>query len=183
MATNEEKENDVNETFQTPNSSNVPNDFPTWEPLDEDRLKGIQIDFLEPLFFYMENINIDSAQIDWDAERLYAIFDMVHKRKVYMHIYHEIDMMSELNESCLYVFWILKLRPFRDEKRPNYDVNFFMALEIFTLMVNRCAKAHNIDIDSVIYPETFKQLLHAFKFQDMSKESLMLLAKAMVTRT
>jgi hypothetical protein len=165
--------------------SNDPIDFPKWTPLDKNELTKERNELLQLIMWDSEHIGLDSKLIDFDASRMNSMVDMVKKRKLYFHIFHSLQM-SELNEICLYVFWILKFRPFTYKKNPVQDINLTIAIKLFShglFYTAECLSERRIyvkDNNYIFTAQSFKHIEHAFKYQDLSKEAIMLLAEAML---
>jgi hypothetical protein len=160
-------------------------DYPKWKPLEKDDLRRERIEFLSLVLWDSEEIGLNPDSIDFDPSRLNKIIDMVQRRKLYFHVFHDLEM-SELNEICLYVFWILKLRPFIYTEKQTTDVNLLIALKLFTHGLHYIAellRGENIvikDNDYIFTVSSTKHIVHAFKYEDVSKEAIMLLAESMI---
>jgi hypothetical protein len=126
--------------------------------------------------------------IGYDKARFFCVIDMVQKRKLYFHIFHSDieNPMGELNELCLYVFWILKLRPFYHKHDLSNDVNLKLAMTLFIQSLYYIIKKlrrkglWTKDPNQVFTYKSSKHIFHAFKYQDISKEAIMLLAESMI---
>ncbi len=121
------------------------------------------------------------------------IIDLVRKRHLYFHIYHDISDLNELKEAALYSFWILKLQPFywekQSEDRTNYELNAKAALSFFIsglkLYADKKTKNSKIDGTNIIFDpnlssDVVKNLYYTFRFRDWSKEALMDLAESLI---
>jgi hypothetical protein len=165
--------------------SNDVRDFPKWEMLNREQLDKIIKDIFPLLSHYIAEIGLDTQYFEYDPTRMYAMIDMVEKRRIYFHIFHSIQM-GELNEICLYVFWILKLRPFRYIMNPNMDVNYLLAVKLFCsglFYVNGCIGKVGKQLksnDNIFTLHSLNHLTHAFLFQDLSKEAIALLGESML---
>jgi hypothetical protein len=166
--------------------SNNKNDFPKWA-----RLSQIKLDFMEAkLQLYVKlicgRIGYSYDNIYWCQKRLYYIFDMVKRRELYYHIFHEFNPISEYNESCLYVYWILKLRPFAYDESNDDDINLKIALRMFSdavktgiMMKHKEYVVIPDELENILEP-CYDKLEHSFKSHDLSKEAIMLLANALI---
>jgi hypothetical protein len=131
------------------------------------------------------NAKIDYEMLDWHDDLLYDISDMIRRREVYFHVFHNGMELGELNKGCLWAFWILKLCPFKDMLRENTYINATMALGLFLLSIRLYVTAENKKYATGrkminITPKRTKYLLHAFKYRDLSKESLMAIAESLI---
>jgi hypothetical protein len=135
-----------------------------------------------------EEATIDDIGICEDT--IIKIIEQVRKRKLYFHIYHDINGLNELKETSLYCFWILKLQPFfwrkKCENKPNYELNAKVALHLFIKGLklymdemnkkNKSQTKFNIHITESI----IENLYYSFRFRDWSKEAIMDLAESFV---
>jgi hypothetical protein len=159
-----------------------PDDFPKWEPLDEEAERFAAKKFLS----WIENISgvlcVDRSRINYDLGALYEMIERVEKRRVYFHIFHDIEM-GELNEGALMCFWVLKLHPFviKDNLDPpilSYQLNAKIALCLFLNMVRFYAKAKG---KKMLYTyRMIAELKYSFMFRDLSKEAIMILAEGLI---
>ena len=106
------------------------------------------------------------------------IFDRIEKRRVYFHIFYNGCKMGELNEGALMCFWIVKLCPFACPTIPADILNAKIALFLFNRVLSFVAEKSNKRL--CITEQTIKDMYYSFRFRDISKESLMLLAGSMV---
>jgi hypothetical protein len=114
-----------------PSKTIDPKDFPVFGKWSKEAYIPRRDEFLG-LFKHL------SAELclDWDDgievnERcVIDIIDMVQRRRVYFHVYHNGMDMGELNEACLICFWLLKLNPFFDNKDSDYNVNFLYSADL-----------------------------------------------------
>ena len=87
--------------------------------------------------------------------------------------------MGELNEACLLCFWILKLSPFSYISNPDYNINFSIAISLFTRGVIFTAKKRgqnpNLNNNVILH------LTHAFKYRDLSKEAIMAIGESLIS--
>jgi len=109
-------------------------DFPVFGQLSEAEYNSGIVDLLNPIEHFSSEVDIDWKNIQFNKDCVADIVDLVHRRRIYFHIYHDIEM-GELNEACLICFWVLKLSPFYDQANPNRRVNLVFALSLFTRAV------------------------------------------------
>ncbi|MDR0222913.1 MAG: hypothetical protein LBI38_05195 [Oscillospiraceae bacterium] len=159
------------------NVSTNPKDFPVFGELTEDEIKCKVTDFVSILEYFSPEIGVEFKNIEHNEKILNKIVDMVERRRVYFHIYHEGMEMGELNEACLYCFWLLKLNPFYNKNNLEENVNRVFALALFTRVVNYTAQKGKST--PYITTKTVEKMLHGFKFWDLSKEAIMLMAQGL----
>ena len=148
-----------------------PKDFPVYENLNKMEFKTALDDFLSLL----KNTTIcDWKFIGKDDELIFEIINLIQKRRVYFHIFHEKEM-GELNEISLMCFWILKLRPFHHKKDPRVNINLTISIVLFKQFIDRMEKIRGKKID---FPTSY--LLHSFKYRDISKEAIMAIAESLI---
>jgi hypothetical protein len=121
------------------------------------------------------------------------IVDLVRRRRLYFHVYHSTNGLSELKESSLYAFWILKLQPFywktATAQGSNYEINAKVALNFFlkglSLYVKektederRCGSGRKYSFNT--NPEAIQGLYYSFRYHDISKEFLVAAAENLI---
>lgn len=153
-----------------------PKKFPIFGELDSKTMDCKVVDILEPLEYACSKLGLIWHDIGYDKQSLLGIIDLIERRRVYFWVYHEIEM-GELSEISLLCFWILKFSPFHNIKKPSVNVNLIFTLYLFTNIVtyisSRKGKVPNVTIN------VFERIVHAFKYQDLSKESIMVLAESL----
>ena len=147
-------------------------EFPVYEDMQKEDFKLA----LENLI----NLIKKSSTYKWESigknnQTLFEIINLVQKRRIYFHIFHQKEM-GELNEISLICFWLLKLKPFYDKKNPRENVNLVFAITIFKQVIDRINIAKGKKID---FPTS--HLLHAFKYRDLSKEAIMAIAESLIS--
>jgi hypothetical protein len=108
----------------------------------------------------------------------YEVIERVEKRRVYFHIFYEGCKMGEMNEVSLICFWILKLMPFYSSKMSNLELNAKIAVHIFTNMLAFVQKRMNKKAN--INKQLLNDLYYAFRYRDLSKEAIMLIAEGLL---
>jgi len=104
-----------------------------------------------------------------DFKCILGIVDMVERRRIYYHIFHNEMEMSESKEIALYCYWILKLQPFimfQDNKFPK-QVNEVNAIITYRLLLNM-VEAFKKHLPS----DSLNPFLHSFRYHDLSKEAM-----------
>jgi hypothetical protein len=154
-----------------------PKDFPVYGNMS-DAVRGAKTaDLLQPLFNYATcELSFAWIDIKLNEDLIRKIVDMVQRREVYFHVFHDMKM-GELNEACLFSFWILKLCPFYYAKDPNYNINVTLALAMFTRAITYEAK--KIGGKPNFTKGVMDHLIHAFTYRDLSKEAIMAIAKSL----
>jgi hypothetical protein len=130
-------------------------------------------------------LGIDYSTLDIEYDLIYEIADMVHRRKVYFHVFHGGMDLGELNEGCLLAFWILKFCPFRDKTKKEDFINERIALAVLIVSIHEYIEEEkklyktNRKVVS-INKKRSEYLLHAFKFRDLSKEAIMAIGESLI---
>jgi hypothetical protein len=128
---------------------------------------------------YTKEAKIADHEMRCSRHSLCDIIDRVDKRKVYFRVFYDKvkEGMSERNEAALYCFWILKLSPFFDNTCPDTEVNINFAAFLLLASVKYGLDKNGIKIN---LPDKYvSDLKYAFRFRDISKESIMALAETM----
>ena len=125
----------------------------------------------------LENIAVD-------APALAEMFVRVDKRKDYFIIFHDDTEMNEIKESALMVYWLLKFKPFSIKSkdielcRKYSQINEAFAVFILYSTIKEETKRIN-GMNFSISKEYNQKIMYAFKFWDISKEALMLIAESL----
>ena len=158
--------------------ANKPEEFPIFTSLDKET---VQI-MLAKMSSYLHNISdiikIDYRKIDTSMNTMYEIIERVEKRRVYFHIYHNGCKMGELNEGALMCFWILKLNPFHLNGIANNISNARIALCLLMNMLHYHTQKEKIKLN--ITENMVNDIYYAFRFRDLSKEAIMILAESLI---
>ena len=153
-----------------------PEEFPLFTAPDSATAK----EWTQKLQKYLHNViaalGVEKIEdIKYDRGMLYEIFTRVEMRRVYFHIYHDMDM-GELNEGSLLCFWILKLMPFQSNIMSasllNSKIAYIAFVNLLHYVANKTGKKVNIK------KELMDNLLYAFQYRDLSKEAIMALAES-----
>ena len=86
--------------------------------------------------------------------------------------------MGELNEGALMCFWILKLMLFSHKSISSNELNAKIALYLLNNMLLYHAKKNGKKVN--VSDSLSKDLYYSFRFRDISKEAIMLLAESMI---
>ena len=156
--------------------ANKPEEFPIFTKLDN----GMARELLAKLNLYLKNFTQSTgiADITVHEDTLLEIFDRIEKRRGYFYIFYNGCKMGELNEGALMCFWIMKLCPFTCLKVPPDILNAKIVLFLFNKVLSLVAVKSNKQVN--ITEQTVKNLYYSLRFRDISKESLMLLAKSLI---
>jgi len=155
-----------------------PNYVPLTYPEKYERVKGLFRIFED----YAEKHGMSAHDIRYNKDSLFEIVDRVDKRKVYFRVFYEKvkEGMSERNEAALYCFWILKFAPFFDATCPNMPINVdFAAYFLLKSIQYDCMKR---GVRKVLPNKYIDDLKYAFRFRDISKESIMAIAETMAVK-
>jgi hypothetical protein len=147
--------------------ANKPEEFPQFTVLSEQTIN----ERTQKLAAFMSNIPhiLEISDIQVNSKSIAQIIDKVEKRRIYFHIFHNGMKMGELNEFSLYCFWILKLCPFKHSSIDNSELNAKISLRLF------------IDVIHSIASRQKKKANYSFRYRDLSKESIMLLAESLIS--
>ena len=164
-----------------PEYSNRKKDFPIFSGSDKaiiHNLMGKLEQYLKRNALQVLGIK-DANEILADSNVLFELLNRVEMRNIYFHIFHAGMEMGELNEGCLLCFWILKFMPFKHETIPTQTFNVKIALCLFLNMLTYVAsKRTNKSVNKST--ELVRKLSYAFKYRDLSKESLMMIAESLI---
>ena len=152
--------------------------YTQYKPLGNAARRELLDNFLVTLERHARVSGIDWENIKASNDRLIEIIERVEKRRVYFWVFHGVQM-NEVKEAALYCFWLLKLKPFYLENHtPNREVNACLAFGYFFNTLLLVTKKREIKFP--LSANTTKDIYYAFRFHDLSKESLMAIAKMIV---
>ena len=153
-------------------------EFPVFTSLDKTTVQNM----LAKMASYLHNVSaiikIDHKKIDTSIDIMYEIIERIEKRRIYFHIYYNGCRMGELNEGALMCFWIIKLTPFHVGGIPNNILNAKIALCLFMNMLHYHTQKENIKLK--INQSMVNDIYYAFRFRDLSKEAIMILAESLI---
>jgi hypothetical protein len=86
--------------------------------------------------------------------------------------------MGELNEGALICFWIIKLTPFHFNGIQNNILNSKIALCLFLNVLHYHTQKENIKLN--ITEKMVNDIYYTFRFRDLSKEAIMILAGSLI---
>jgi len=133
---------------------------------------------------YLHNISdivqINHGKIGTSMEIMYEIIERIEKRRVYFHVYHNGCKMGELNEGALMCFWIMKLTPFYLNGMPGNILNAKIALCLFMNVLHYHARKKNAKLSAT--KRMVDDIYYAFRFRDLSKEAVMVLAGSLTDK-
>jgi hypothetical protein len=158
--------------------ANKPAEFPVFTPLDGATVQQQ----LAKVASYLHNIagviKVDSNRIETSMEMLYEVIERVEKQRVYFHVFHQGCKMGEFNEGALLCYWILKLTPFSCPGIHTNVLNAKIALCLFINVIYYCTQKTGTSIN--LSSQMCNNLYYAFRFRDLSKEAIMVLAESMI---
>ena len=167
----------LNKVVQLSQKDN-PISFPQYADLSVDEAKT-QVNKMIGLwnsFVRMNDPTLGNDQVDVNKRNLFEIVERVNKRKYHYYIYHNMSELSEVRETALLCFWIIKLKPFtvlnensklRDSANEYFSV--YLILSILQFLTLRLGKEFEIPSDSFI-----KDTVYILKYREMSKEAMIL---------
>jgi len=94
------------------------------------------------------------------------------------NIYYNGCKMGELNEGALMCFWIIKLNPFHVNGISNNILNVKIALCLFLNVLHYHTQKKNIKLH--ITEKTINDIYYTFRYRDLSKEAIMILAESLI---
>ena len=108
----------------------------------------------------------------------------IDKRKDYFMIFHDNTDMNEIKEAALLAYWILKFKPFKlkvddiDRRKKYGQINEAFAVYVLYSAVKE--EANRIPgMSFSISSEYNRKIMYAFRFWDLSKESLILVTETL----
>ena len=150
--------------------ANKPSEFETWSDFTYAEMKVFQKQFYDYYSAMLRLLEIPEASVLHNRNVLTEIINRVEKRRVYFWVFHGIEM-NEMNETALYSYWLVKLKPFyRDDDQ---HINEKIAIFYF---FHRLSKIKNRSFSERV----IKVLAYDFRYREISKEALMTFAETLV---
>jgi hypothetical protein len=155
--------------------ANKPEEFPVFSHISQETVHSM----IEKLNRYLSGFPYSHAINDITANMniIYEIAERIEKRRVYFHIFYDVNM-NELNETSLLCFWILKLHPFFSNSVQTDILNAKIAVYLFFTAASYSANATNKHINMA--DRLVENIYYAFRFRDLSKEAIMAIAESMI---
>ena len=159
-----------------------PEDYPQFDKLSEETVREKAKKLIGWIWESDTAIPRDRLFVSDDC--MSSIIDLVERRRVYFHVFHGIDM-SEWNEAALYCFWIAKLQPFSEVPPPKAkarqanEVNATIAVRLLCRVANNI---RGINGKERIERLNLSNLIHSFRYRDMSKESIMAILEVLIEK-
>jgi len=168
--------------------ANKPEGFPTWSPLSFVEITALQRKFYDYYAGVLKLLKLKESEIACDRDTLAEIITRVEKRRVYFWIYYSEDgkncKMSKCNETALYCYWIVKLKPFYkaddpciNEKIATFHFVHRLDRHVATENAKPGGKAKTLNISE----RFLKVLSYDLRYRDISKEALMTFAEALIS--
>lgn len=158
--------------------ANEPKDFPQFTPLDYNTMRCKVTDLISLFQYYSPTLMVNWNDIDVSVSVMTDIVDRVEKRRVYFHVYYDGCQLGEMNETALQCFWIMKMFPFYDKNTYLSSINVKYSVFLFFRMVQYVA--HKRGCKANINAKIATDLCYAFRYRDISKESLMHIAESLI---
>jgi len=161
----------------------LPDDYPQFGTLPKETVMQ-KISKLMDWIWNSNSQSIPRDKLGLSDSCMLKIIDLVERRRVYFHVYHGIEM-SEWNEVALYCFWIAKLHPFFEIPKANMmareanEVNSIIAVRMLYSMANRIRLELGRER---IKLSNRSNMVHAFRYRDISKESIMAILEVMIEK-
>ena len=159
--------------------ANKVDEFPIFTTLDKIAIQSLLAKMTSYLHNISDIIKIEDQKIDTSMTIMYEIIERIEKRRIYFHIFHNGCRMGELNEGALMCFWILKLTPFHANGMPSNVLNAKIALCLFMNVLHYQAQKERVNLN--ITKNTVDDIFYAFRFRDLSKEAIMILAESLIS--
>ena len=106
----------------------------------------------------------------------------IDKRRDYFVIYHDETDMNEIKEAALLAYWLIKFKPF-SVKKEGLDIKYatineqFAMFVIYSTIKERTKRVSKMKFS--VSKDYTRKMSYAFKYWDLSKESLMLISETL----
>lgn len=153
--------------------------------LSEDILYSLLGAVLERFREYLQvTEELKTEDVDVNTSLLCEALVRIDKRKDYFLIFHDSTDISEIKETALLAYWLIKLKPFRVNKdntamyKKYVHINEAFAIFLIYSVVKQESICHK-DVEFCITDEYNKKIRYAFCYWDISKEALMLVVESL----
>lgn len=153
------------------------------DPLDKEK-KAFFDGIISIFRCYANDNEIDISRVEFDFKLINEIFIRVNKREDYYITFHDETYLSEVRKVALISFWLLKFKPFlvTSNKGKDYNLNIncgFAAYIMLSAVSEDIEREYKGKKTLSIDKEYLEKLRYAFKYWDLSKEALMLIAETL----
>ena len=127
-------------------------------------------------FIETEDSSLNDSDIDINQRNLAESITRKYKRQEYYRYFHNIENISELKETAILCFWILKLKPFtvlKDDSPLRASVNEKFVLNIILATIKYILElsGKSFDMPTRGY---IQDVVYSLKYRDLSKEAMIL---------
>jgi hypothetical protein len=153
-----------------------PEDFPVFTAPDKETFRVLLRKLCAYIEIFSNRYNIRPLFNKGDV--LLEVLERVEKRRIYFHVFHDKLQMGELNEGALICFWILKLHPFYHPRASAESLNACLAVCVLAVVVYyvACTQGKRANFTKA----NIESIYYAFRYRDLSKEAIMLLAESLL---
>ena len=135
-------------------------------------------------FVAINDISLTEEDVFINQRMLFEVVERVSKRKYYFEVFHSLGHISEFKEVALSVFWINKLKPFTVTKENSplcASVNELFSVHMIMSVFEKVRKEKNVSAFSYPSQAVLRDFVYALKYQDMTKESLIIYIEVLAT--
>lgn len=144
--------------------------------------------FVDLFYKFADREGIDRSKVECDFKLVNEINIRVDKRKDYYIIFHKETYLSEVRETALLAFWVLKFKPFliKSEDGKDNDLNLncgfaeYILLSAVSEYIHRESRGRK---KFKVSNDYLDKLAYALKYWDLSKEAIMLVAETLCVIT
>jgi hypothetical protein len=159
-----------------------------WYQADSERYRVKFAELEQMIKFIGEWLEIDIDLLHKDEKIMMDIIDRTEKRRVYFWVFHKLHM-GERNEIAVYIYWILKFRPFSYAGKAactdKTNINVLIAAVWFIHMITYVSSKRGLKLKlrhDDRGEDFVDKLIYSFTYRDLSMESLMTMAESLLTR-
>lgn len=157
--------------------------LPTYNnlPISETTSQMKEIINLWNRFIEANDNNLSNNDVDINEYNLCEVIERVNKRRYHYIVFHNINELSEIKETALLCYWIVKLKPFTILNKnsplrnsPNEYFALYLILSILQyLTFNKSKQSFQKPSDAFL-----KDLIYILKYRELSKEAMILLVSS-----
>lgn len=148
----------------------------------EEILKNKSNELIKQFIKYAQSVGLSSDNVSIQRTLLPRIILRVDKRESYFMIFHDQTHINEIKQAALTAYWILKLKPFMIiTGDPELSYKYCRINEGFAAfyLLSACKEysRKNGSLVKDISPRLIDELMYAFTYWDLSKESCILISE------
>ena len=153
-----------------------------YAPPEEKTLKNKANELIKQFAKYAEGVGLPFENVYIQRTLLPRVILRVDKREGYFMVFHKQTRINEIKQAALVAYWLLKLKPFMvNAKTPEASHQFCRINEGFATFYLLSAFKQYVATNGAtvtnLSERLLEEIMYAFTYWDLSKESVILIAE------